>query len=69
MDTQEMGDVYAFERTWLVLVNVTITGGMFTGATGRRQPNCMCFQPWFYCCDIQSKQWMKSATQSTHTNC
>jgi len=46
------GDIYAFERTWLVLVNVTISGGMFTGATGRRQPNCMCFQSWFYCFDV-----------------
>jgi len=42
-----MGDIYAFERTWLVLVNVTITGGMFTGATGRKQPTGMCFQSLF----------------------
>jgi len=42
-----MGDIYAFERTWLVLVNVTISGGMFTGATGRRQPNYV-----FYCFDV-----------------
>jgi len=42
------GDIYAFERTWLVLVNVTITGGMYTGAAGRRQANGVCFQSWFY---------------------
>jgi hypothetical protein len=43
------GDIYAFERTWLVLVNVTVTGGMYTVATSRRQANRMCFQSWFYC--------------------
>jgi hypothetical protein len=41
--------IYAIERTWLVLVNVTTIGGIYTGATGRRQANRMCFQSWFYC--------------------
>lgn len=37
-------DIYAFERTWHILVNVTVDGGMYTGFTGRRQANHMFFQ-------------------------